>query len=103
MRRSTLRIVSTPPVVNLTPMIDMVFILLIFFVVTSSFVKETGIEVTRPSAETAVRQEHASILVAVTKTGEIWIDKRLTDIRSVGGQLSAIARGESGRGRGHCR
>jgi len=90
MRRSTRHIISSPPVVNLTPMIDMVFILLIFFVVTSSFVKEAGIEVTRPSAETAVRQERASILVAVTKTGEIWIDKRLTDIRSVGGQLRQL-------------
>ncbi len=90
MRPSTTRLVSTPPVVNLTPMIDMVFILLIFFVVTSSFVKEAGIEVTRPSAKTAVRQEHATLLVAVTKSGEIWINKRLTDIRSVGAQLRRL-------------
>ncbi len=90
MRRSITRIVSTPPVINLTPMIDMVFILLIFFVVTSSFVKEAGVEVSRPSAKTAIRQEHASILVAVTKSGEIWINKRRTDIRSVGRQLRRL-------------
>jgi biopolymer transport protein ExbD len=69
--------------INLTPLIDMVFILLIFFMVTSSFVKETGVEVDRPSAATAVRKEHASILVAVTEKGEVWIDKRRVDVRAV--------------------
>jgi biopolymer transport protein ExbD len=50
---------------NLTPMIDMVFILLIFFVVTSSFVKESGVDVSRPTAQTASRQDQASIIVAI--------------------------------------
>ena len=69
--------------INLTPLIDMVFILLIFFMVTSSFVKETGVEVDRPSAATALRQEQAAILIAVTSSGEIWIDKRRIDPRAV--------------------
>jgi len=61
---------------NLTPLIDMVFILLIFFVVTSSFVKESGIEVNRPTAKSAERQERGNIIISVSKAGEIWIDRR---------------------------
>lgn len=61
---------------NLTPLIDMIFILLIFFVVTSSFVKESGIEVNRPTAQTAERQERGNIIISVNKAGEFWIDRR---------------------------
>lgn len=66
---------------NLTPLIDMVFILLIFFIVTSSFVKETGIDVERPSALSAERKEAATILVAVTADGKIWVNERPVDLR----------------------
>ena len=66
--------------INLTPLIDMVFILLIFFVVTSSFVKESGIEVNRPTAQSAERQERGNIIISVTKNGEIWIDRRRVDV-----------------------
>ena len=52
---------------DLTPMMDIVFIMLIFFIVTTSFVKETGIEVNRPNADTAERDEKGNILVALTK------------------------------------
>ncbi|MCG7920317.1 MAG: biopolymer transporter ExbD [Candidatus Thiodiazotropha lotti] len=69
--------------INLTPLIDMVFILLIFFMVTSSFVKETGVEVDRPSAATATMKQQAAILIGVTRKGEVWIDKRRVDIRAV--------------------
>jgi biopolymer transport protein ExbD len=61
---------------NMTPMIDIVFIMLIFFIVTTSFVKETGIEVARPSADTAERKENASILIGVRDNNEIWMDNR---------------------------
>lgn len=61
---------------NMTPMIDIVFIMLIFFIVTTSFVKETGIEVSRPSADTAERKEKGSILIGVRGNGEIWMDNR---------------------------
>ena len=67
----------------MTPMIDMVFILLIFFIVTTSFVKETGVEVSRPSAQTAERKERGNILIAITKQGQVWIDRRLVDISAV--------------------
>ncbi len=69
--------------VNMTPMIDMVFILLIFFLVTTSFVKETGVDVNRPSADTAVRQERGSILIAITVKGDIWMENRPIDVRTV--------------------
>jgi biopolymer transport protein ExbD len=69
--------------INITPLLDIVFIMLIFFVVTTSFVREAGIEVNRPTAQTAERKEHASILIAIAPNGEIWIDRRAVDVRSV--------------------
>ena len=59
---------------DLTPMLDIVFIMLIFFIVTTSFVKESGIEVNRPSAQTAERNEKGNILVAISENNEIYID-----------------------------
>ncbi|MFQ5660698.1 MAG: ExbD/TolR family protein [Gammaproteobacteria bacterium] len=76
--------------INLTPLIDMVFILLIFFLVTSSFTKEAGIEVSRPTAQSAERQEHASIIIAVSKDGKIWLDNQNIDIRSVRPQIESL-------------
>lgn len=69
--------------INLTPMIDMVFILLIFFMVTTSFVKETGVDISRPAAQTAERKEQGNILIAITKDSEIWIDRRQIDTHAV--------------------
>jgi len=69
--------------VNLTPMLDVVFIMLIFFVVTTSFVKESGVDVNRPMANTAQQQESANILIAIRPNGEIWIDGRAVDVRAV--------------------
>ena len=68
--------------IDMTPMLDIVFIMLIFFIVTASFVKEAGIDVNRPGAVTAEKKEKASILVAITDKGEIWIDKRPVDVRA---------------------
>ncbi|MAS82815.1 MAG: biopolymer transporter ExbD [Legionellales bacterium] len=69
--------------VNLTPLIDMVFILLIFFLVTASFTKESGIDVDRPTAKTAAREEQGSMIIGVSKDGEIWIDSQKIDMRAV--------------------
>ena len=69
--------------INITPMLDVVFIMLIFFIVTATFVKEAGIEVNRPDAATAVKQEKANILVAIGANNDIWIDRRRIDVRSV--------------------
>ena len=69
--------------IDLTPMLDVVFIMLIFFIVTTSFVKEAGIDVNRPSANTAERKERGNILIAIRDNGDVWIDKREVDIRAV--------------------
>ena len=69
--------------VNLTPMLDVVFIMLIFFIVTASFIKEAGLEVNRPEASTTVPTEDASILIAISENNEIWMDRRLIDPRAV--------------------
>ncbi len=69
--------------VNLTPMLDVVFIMLIFFIVTASFVKESGIEVNRPNAATAERKEKGNILVAISADNQIWIAKRQVDPRAL--------------------
>lgn len=69
--------------IDITPMLDVVFIMLIFFIVTATFVKEAGIDVNRPDAATAVKQEKANILVAIDATNNIWIDRRRIDIRAV--------------------
>ncbi|WP_456375644.1 ExbD/TolR family protein [Thiolapillus sp.] len=69
--------------IDLTPLMDIVFIMLIFFIVTTSFIKESGVDVNRPSANTAERKEHGNILIAITANDEIWMDKRPVDIRAV--------------------
>jgi biopolymer transport protein ExbD len=69
--------------IDVTPMLDVVFIMLIFFIVTSVFIKEAGIEVNRPDATTATPKENVSILVAINANNEIWIDKRRVDVRAV--------------------
>ena len=69
--------------INLTPMLDVVFIMLIFFIVTASFVKESGLDVNRPDAPTAVKKENANILVAIGANNEIWINRRRIDPRAV--------------------
>ncbi len=69
--------------IDITPMLDVVFIMLIFFIVTATFVKEAGIDVNRPDAATAVKQEKANILIAIDANNEIWIDRRNIDVRAV--------------------
>ncbi len=69
--------------VNLTPMLDVVFILLIFFIVTASFVKEAGIDVNRPPAATATPKQRAAILIAIDANDGIWVQRRRVDVRAV--------------------
>jgi len=76
--------------INLTPMLDVVFIMLIFFIVTASFVKEAGIDVLRPEARTAVNKKKANILVAISAKDEIWIDRRKVDKQAVRGQIERL-------------
>jgi biopolymer transport protein ExbD len=69
--------------IDMTSMMDVVFIMLIFFIVTTSFVKEAGIEVNRPTAASAERQERGNIMIAVSEAGAVWIDGRQVDVRAV--------------------
>jgi biopolymer transport protein ExbD len=69
--------------IDLTPMLDVVFIMLIFFIVTATFIKEAGVEVNRPEAVTADLKKNAKILVAISERNEVWIDKNLVDPRAV--------------------
>ena len=69
--------------INITPLIDIVFIMLIFFIVTATFVKETGIEVNKPDAPTSVTINKANILIAIDANDGIWIERRRIDPRSV--------------------
>lgn len=68
---------------DMTPMLDIVFIMLIFFIVTTSFVKESGVTVNTPQAATAADQKNANIFIAITASGEVWVDRRPVDPRSV--------------------
>jgi len=76
--------------IDMTPMLDVVFIMLIFFIVTASFVKESGIDVNRPDAATAVQKDRANILVAISDSGEIWINKRQVDVRAVQANIERL-------------
>lgn len=69
--------------IDLTPMLDVVFIMLIFFIVTSTFVKESGVDVTRPQAETSVVTESNSIQIGITAANQVFMDKREIDKRAI--------------------
>ena len=76
--------------INLTPMLDVVFIMLIFFIVTASFIKEAGIDVDRPDAPSADSQDDAAILIAISANDEIWIDRRETEPNAVRGMIERL-------------
>ncbi|TNF89736.1 MAG: biopolymer transporter ExbD [Gammaproteobacteria bacterium] len=76
--------------INLTPLIDMVFILLIFFAVNSTFVKFPGVDVEQPVAKTATVQQASTILIAITATGEVWVDKKKVDVRRLRGVVEQM-------------
>ena len=77
--------------INLTPMLDVVFIMLIFFIVTASFIKEAGLDVNRPDApQTVSKPEDANILVMINANDEIWIDRRLIDPRAVRANIERL-------------
>jgi biopolymer transport protein ExbD len=89
MRRKSAR-VEDEAEINMTPMLDVVFIMLIFFIVTASFVKESGIDVSRPDASTATIKERGNILIAITANNQIWIDRRQVDVRAVRANIERL-------------
>jgi biopolymer transport protein ExbD len=76
--------------IDIAPLLDMVFILLIFFVVTSTFTRETGVEVSKPQAQSASMLEKENILIAITRDGTIHIDERQVDIAGLSDVLKRI-------------
>ncbi|MFV0478690.1 MAG: ExbD/TolR family protein [Parahaliea sp.] len=90
MRRNNKATAEDEAQIDLTPMLDVVFIMLIFFIVTASFIKETGVEVNRPEASTAQPKENVNILVAINANNEIWMDKRRIDQRAVRANIERL-------------
>lgn len=76
--------------IDMTPMLDIVFIMLIFFIVTTSFVKEAGIQVNKPEANQANKEPSANIFIAIRDTGEVWMDKRQVDVERVAANLERM-------------
>ncbi len=83
MGRRTSRREDDEAAIDMTPMLDIVFIMLIFFIVTASFLKEAGIEINRPDASTAVKQDKANIMIAISENNDVWMEKRRVDVRAV--------------------
>ena len=77
--------------IDLTPMLDVVFIMLIFFIVTSSFIKEAGLDVNRPDAPvTEAKPEDSNILVSIRANDELWINRRLIDPRALRANIERL-------------
>ncbi|WP_227368307.1 ExbD/TolR family protein [Halomonas sp. M20] len=76
--------------INLTPMLDVVFIMLIFFIVTTSFIKESGVEIERPESSDASPRPDAQVMVALTSEGAVWVDGQPVDAHRVGTEVAAL-------------
>lgn len=76
--------------IDMTPMLDIVFIMLIFFIVTTSFVKEAGINVNRPQASQATTKKNANIFIAINGNGDVWMDKRQVDVERVSANIERM-------------
>lgn len=76
--------------IDMTPMLDIVFIMLIFFIVTTVFVKEAGVNVNKPDGSLAVMPKNANIFIAITEDGDVWIDKRQVETDLVRSNLERL-------------
>ena len=89
-KRGSLAVEEEENEINLTPMLDVVFIMLIFFIVTATFIKEAGIQIERPDTFTADTQDDAAILIAISPNNEIWIDRQERDPRAIRGIIEGL-------------
>ncbi|PWV82879.1 biopolymer transporter ExbD [Halomonas sp. A11-A] len=96
MRRRRLEADSEASEVDLTPMLDVVFIMLIFFIVTTSFIKESGVEIERPDSSAATPRPEAQVMVALTAEGAVWVDGRPVDLHRVGAEVAGLLGSEGG-------
>ena len=83
--------------INITPMLDIVFIMLIFFIVTTSFTKETGATIVKPEAEQAAALQNGTILIGIRPNDDIWMAKGQIEMREVR-QMVERARSENPEG-----
>lgn len=81
---------SDETAIDMTPMLDIVFIMLIFFIVTTSFVKEAGLEVNRPTASSAQTVKTGNIMVAIGAAGDVWVDKRRIEVDAVRANIERL-------------
>ncbi|MGM0831558.1 ExbD/TolR family protein [Vreelandella alkaliphila] len=93
-RRRSIDTTADSNEVNLTPMLDVVFIMLIFFIVTTSFIKESGVEIDRPEAAAASPRPDAQVLIAVTPEGAVWVDGKPVDVHRIGQQVAGMLSGD---------
>lgn len=84
------RVEEEEATIDMTPMLDIVFIMLIFFIVTTSFVKQAGVDVIKPTAKTAIKEKSANIFVAVTGEGDVWLDRRKVDVDRVATNIERL-------------
>ncbi|MBZ9556576.1 MULTISPECIES: biopolymer transporter ExbD [Modicisalibacter] len=82
--------------INLTPMLDVVFIMLIFFIVTTSFIKESGVEIERPEASSATARPDAQVMVAITPQGAVWVDGEPVDVHRIGSTVAGLVGDDGG-------
>ena len=76
--------------IDITPMLDVVFIMLIFFIVTASFIKESGAKVTKPDAENAIKKPKATVLLAIDEKNQVWLDRRVIDPRAIKANINRL-------------
>lgn len=84
------RVEEEDATIDMTPMLDVVFIMLIFFIVTTVFVKQAGIDVNKPEGVTATKMKNANIFIAVTEDGRVWMDRREISVDSVTANLEKL-------------
>jgi len=82
-QRLNLDMMENDAEIDMTPMLDIVFIMLIFFIVSTSFVREAGVEIERPVSDTSEVQESQGVMLAITAQDEVWLDRQPVDIRMI--------------------
>ena len=84
------RLEDRPPGIDLAPMLDTVFNLLIFFIITSAFIQESGVDVEKPQAVTATQLKNDFIILTIAPTGEVWYDRNNIGVEGVRSTVAAL-------------
>jgi biopolymer transport protein ExbD len=90
MRRVTRVKAEEESKIDITPMLDVVFIMLIFFIVTASFIKESGVTVEKPDADSAISKPNATVMIAINDKDEVWLDRRKIDPRAIKANVTRL-------------